>query len=167
LTTRRYLIALALAWATLLYCVPAHATTTEDAIAIACGPGHAELAPIIDAAARRQLEHPVTLVALMAVESHCRADAVSRKGAVGLLQVLPYGPAANGHTLAELRDPAVNIATGARWLGLMTLWAGGLPGGLGCYNTGKRGHGARFAKHVLTVANRICRELARRHEPRS
>ena len=31
----------------------------------------------------------------------------------------------------------------------------------------KRGHGKRFARHVLAVAERICRELARRHEPRS
>lgn len=145
---------------------PARAGTVEDALSIVC-PGNEDLAPLVQAAALRQLEHPVLIVALMSVESHCRADAVSRKGAIGLLQVLPYGPAANGHTRAELRDPAINLATGARWLAMMQLWAGSLPAGLGAYNTGKKGHGKRFARHVLAVAGKIWRELARRQDPRS
>jgi hypothetical protein len=102
----------------------------------------------------------------MRVESHCRNDVVSRKGAVCEMQLL--GVARNGHTRAELQgDSRLCIATGARWLGLMELWAGSLAGGLRAYNTGKRGHGARFARHVLAVANRIWKELARRREVRS
>lgn len=162
---RLFLFTLGLA-ACLTHCGPARAGTTADALAIVC-PGHEDLAPFVDAAARRQLEHPVTIVALMAVESRCRAGAVSRKGALGLLQVLPYGPAANGHTRAELRDPAINLATGSRWLAMMSVWTGSLPAGLGAYNTGKKGHGKRFARHVLAVAGRIWRALDRRWEPRS
>jgi soluble lytic murein transglycosylase-like protein len=148
-------------------CGPARATTTEDAIAIACGPGHVHLAPMVDAAARRYMLDRVTLVALMYVESRCQTHAVSRRGAIGLLQVLPRSPAANRRTSAQLRDPAENIPTGARWLSLMTVWCGGLPAGLGAYNSGSCTKSRRFARHVLSVANRIWRELARRREVRS
>ena len=166
LTASAILRLLALALAALLYAVPAGATTTEDALAVACGPGHGGLVPAVDAAARRQMLHPVVLVALMHVESHCRADAVSRKGAVCEMQLL--GVARNGHTRAELQsDSGLCIATGARWLSLMELWAGSLAGGLGSYNTGKRGHGKGFARHVLAKVAWIRREIDRRRDPRS
>jgi soluble lytic murein transglycosylase-like protein len=155
---------LALAIAALLYCVQARASTTSDAIELVC-PGHAELAPFVEAAARRQLEHPVLLVALMAVESHCRADAVSRKGARGLLQI--RGVAAAGLTVAERHDPAKNIEAGSRWLASLVVWCGSLPAGLGAYNSGSCTKSRRFARHVLAVAAKIWRELARRQDPRS
>lgn len=144
---------------------PARASTTELALDVAC-PGHRDLAPLVDAAARRQMQHPVLLVALMRKESHCRADAVSRKGAVCEMQLL--GVARNGHTRAELQgDSRLCIETGARWLGRMQVWAGSRVGGLGAYNTGKRGRGMRFARHVLAVEARIWREMRRAQEPSS
>lgn len=146
-------------------CGPAVAGTTADALEVLC-PGHENLAPMVDGSARKYMHHPVTLVALMAVESHCQAGAISRKGAVCEMQLL--GVARNGHTRAELQgDSRLCIATGARWLAMMEVWAGSLAGGLGAYNTGKRGHGAGFARLVLAKVAKVWRELQRRREPRS
>jgi len=149
------------------WCGPARAsTTTEAALAVAC-PGHEDLAPHVDAAARRYMLHPVNIVALMHVESRCQAHAVSRCGAIGLLQVLPYGPAANGLPRARLRDPRTNIETGARWLSMMTTWCGGLREGLGAYNSGKCHRSKGFARRVLATERRIWLEMARRREMRT
>ena len=173
LTTRRYLIALALAWTTLFYCGPAHATTTEDAIAIACGPGHAELAPIIDAAARRQLEHPVTLVALIKSESpRCDPNAVNpRTHAVGLTQILPTGSANPRHlSIEELKDPATNINLGARHLaGLLTM-CGSLGSAVHVYHGHKTCGGwkhDRHARKVLGIVAHLWAEMRKRSYPTS
>ena len=146
----------------LLLALPARAeTTTERAIAVLCGPGHAHLAPMVEASSRRHLLHPVTVVALMHVESRCQAHAVSRCGAIGLLQVLPYGPAANGMPRARLRDPRTNIETGTRWLAEMVTWCGGLRAGLGAYNTGRCDKGKGFARWVLATVRQAWREMRR------
>ena len=150
---------LALFWALLFFAVPAHANeSTAAALDLLC-PGHQDLREPVDAAARRHLLHPVLIVSLMHVESRCRAGAVSSKGALGLLQVLPRGPAANGRTRAQLLDPRENIATGSRWLAMLTVWCGGLPAGLGAYNSGSCTKSHRFARHVLAVVARVWREL--------
>jgi soluble lytic murein transglycosylase-like protein len=160
---------LLLAWATLFLCIgPARAaTTTELALESLCGPAAVKHAQQVDAAARRYLLHPVHLVALMAVESHCQAHAVSRRGAIGLMQVMPYGPAANGLPRARLRDPRANIETGVRWLAMMTTWCGSLPAGIGAYNTGRCDRGKRFSRLVVSTVARVWREIERRREPRS
>ena len=161
---RLALFAIGLA-ACLTHCGPARAGTTADALSIVC-PGHEDLAPLVEAAARRQLEHPVTIVALMAVESRCRADAVSGKGAVCEMQLL--GVARNGHTRAELQgDSRLCIATGARWLSRMQTWCRDDVRGIGAYATGNCHRGHRYARHVLAVAGKIWKALDRRWEPRS
>lgn len=149
----RILLALAGFFGCLQHCAgPARASTTESALEVLC-PGHQDLATHVDAAARKHMLHPVALVAVMRVESRCRMDAVGKAGEVCAFQL--RGVARNGRTRVELRDPATCIDTGARWLSLMTTWSGSLPGGLGAYNTGKRGKGQRYARKVLGFVARV------------
>ena len=168
--TRTLLFAAGLA-ACLSHCAgPARADTVDDAIKIACWSWHKDApswAPIIRASARRYMLHPVRLVALIGYESSCIKDATSHHLALGLTQILPYGPAANGHTWAELYDPAINIETGARWLSLMTTWCGTDAAGLGAYNTGKCHRGQKYARRVLALERHIWKELERNSARRS
>jgi soluble lytic murein transglycosylase-like protein len=85
------------------------------------------------------------LQALIATESGFDSDAVSPKGAVGLMQVLPataqrYGLAGDGKTSLDrkLADPRTNIRTGTRYLSdLMRLFPGQLELVLAAYNAGE------------------------------
>jgi len=79
------------------------------------------------------------LQALIATESGFDAAAISPKGAIGLMQVMPataqrYGLAAD----AKLADPRTNIRTGARYLRyLLDLFPGELELALAAYNAGE------------------------------
>jgi len=79
------------------------------------------------------------LQALIATESGFDAAAVSPKGAIGLMQVMPataqrYGLAAD----ARLTDPRTNIRTGTRYLRyLLDLFPGQLELALAAYNAGE------------------------------
>jgi len=57
---------------------------------------------------------PFLLLAVMKVESGCVHTSTSRKGAVGLMQILPSTAKTVGHTNAHL--PAENIRAGAKYL---------------------------------------------------
>ena len=144
----------------------AHATTTADALAVAC-PGHQSLAPLIDEAARKHMQHPITLVAVMAVESGCRMDAVGAAGEVCAMQLL--GVARNGNSRQALAgDPALCIATGARWLSLREAdCGGGLFLGLSGYNARTCQGGKRYARKVLARISRIWRLIHERGSARS
>lgn len=138
-------------------CGPARAeTTTERALRVLCGERAVHLAQHVDEAARRYLHHPVTLVAVMRKESHCKQNAMGSKSDTGLMQL--RGVARNGHSRAELlADARLNIMTGARWLALAEVWCGSLGRGLGAYNTGKCDRGQRYARGVLALANKARR----------
>lgn len=85
------------------------------------------------------------LKAVMATESAFNSKAVSPKGAVGLMQVMPttatrYGVhAGRGSTVsAKLKDPHLNIQTGARYLAdLLRLFGGQTELALAAYNAGE------------------------------
>ena len=85
------------------------------------------------------------LKAVIATESGFDAGAVSPKGAVGLMQVMPataqrYGVSADKKLTVEkkLHDPGVNIKTGTRYLRyLMDMFAGNLELALAAYNAGE------------------------------
>jgi hypothetical protein len=85
------------------------------------------------------------LKALIATESGFDAGAVSPKGAVGLMQVMPataerYGVTGDGKMPVEkkLADPGTNIRTGARYLRyLLDLFPGRLELALAAYNAGE------------------------------
>ncbi|CAN7664221.1 lytic transglycosylase domain-containing protein [Acidovorax sp.] len=85
------------------------------------------------------------LQALIATESGFDADAVSPKGAVGLMQVMPatatrFGVSADAKRSVEkkLADPAVNVPTGTRYLRhLLDLFPNRLDLALAAYNAGE------------------------------
>lgn len=85
------------------------------------------------------------LQAVIATESGFDAQAVSPKGAIGLMQVMPdtaqrYGLRTDAKsTLAgKLFDPRTNIATGSRYLrDLIALFPGQLELALAAYNAGE------------------------------
>ncbi len=83
--------------------------------------------------------------AVIAAESGFNPQAVSPKGAIGLMQVIPetgerYGVTGDARrTLAQrLADPRVNIATGVRYLSdLLRMFSGDLELALAAYNAGE------------------------------
>ncbi|APD11199.1 hypothetical protein UC34_08700 [Pandoraea vervacti] len=91
--------------------------------ALARHPNLKKLAPVIAQAAQKFHVDAALLKAVMAAESGFDSAAVSPKGAVGLMQVLPatgerYGVRADARrTVADkLADPRTNVLTGARYL---------------------------------------------------
>ncbi|WP_077595573.1 lytic transglycosylase domain-containing protein [Polaromonas sp. A23] len=85
------------------------------------------------------------LQALISTESGFNAEAVSPKGAVGLMQVMPptaerYGVTAskNSTVAKKLTNPKVNIKAGARYLAdLIKMFPGRLELALAAYNAGE------------------------------
>lgn len=73
------------------------------------------------------------LRAIAWTESRGRTDAVSPKGAVGIMQLMPATAAALG---VDPRDPDANIAGGARYLARMMSRFGNVPLALAAYNAG-------------------------------
>jgi soluble lytic murein transglycosylase-like protein len=88
---------------------------------------------LVDAASRYQLS-PELLAALVWQESRWQPGAVSRKGAVGLAQLMP----ATARTLAvDPRDGAANLGGAARYLRqLLDLFDGDVERALAAYNAG-------------------------------
>jgi soluble lytic murein transglycosylase-like protein len=87
-----------------------------------------------DAAARNGLD-PMLVRAVVGVESAFRKDALSPKGAQGLMQLMPATAAALGVT--DAFDPAQNLDAGARHLAALVQGYGGdLTKALAAYNAG-------------------------------
>lgn len=94
-----------------------------------------------DAAARNGLD-PALVRAVVAVESAFRPDAISPKGAQGLMQLMPSTAAALG--VGDAFDPAQNLDGGARHLAALVKGYGGdLNRALAAYNAGE----AAVARH--------------------
>jgi len=80
-------------------------------------PGKKELQPLIDRAAKQYGVEKELVHAVIAAESAYNPHAVSRAGAIGLMQVMPQTAADYGVTDASaLFDPKVNLNTGTRHL---------------------------------------------------
>jgi len=96
-------------------------------------------------ASRRHAIDYELLQALVATESGFDAGAISPKGAIGLMQVMPataarYGLQGDRRRTAEakLHDPRLNIATGSRYLrDLIHMFDGSLELALAAYNAGE------------------------------
>lgn len=96
-------------------------------------------------AARKHGLDESLLHALMAAESGFDIDAVSPKGAVGLMQLMPataerYGVRADAkQTVAhKLTDPRINIAAGSRYFSdLLKMFDGSMELALAAYNAGE------------------------------
>lgn len=90
-------------------------------------------------AAREQVD-PLLIMAIVRTESHFRADAVSRRGAVGLMQIVPKTARwamRQAHVAGPLTDPAVNVAVGTWYVRyLMRRYGGNRRLALAAYNSG-------------------------------
>jgi hypothetical protein len=95
-----------------------------------------DLRELAAAAARRHGLDPDLVVAVVSVESAFRPQAVSPKGAQGLMQLMPRTARSLG--VADPLDPAQNLDGGARHLGqLLDLYGGDLVRALAAYNAGQ------------------------------
>jgi soluble lytic murein transglycosylase-like protein len=107
-----------------------------------------------DASRKHDIDYEL-LQALIATESGFDAQAVSPKGALGLMQVMPataerYGVAADKRASIETKlfDPRVNIATGSRYLrDLIAMFPGRIELALAAYNAGEAAV-ARYGGHI-------------------
>jgi soluble lytic murein transglycosylase-like protein len=101
--------------------------------------------PLIREVARQYGVDTALVKAVIAAESGFNATALSPKGAIGLMQVIPdtgsrFGVAGDGKRTLEqkLYDPRINIATGVRYLAeLMIMFPGNLELVLAAYNAGE------------------------------
>lgn len=88
-----------------------------------------------ESAGRRQGLDPVLLQSLIAEESNFNARAVSPKGAVGLMQLLPS--TARQLNVNDIFDTQENVNAGARYLrSLLDRYRGDLAQALAAYNAG-------------------------------
>lgn len=108
-------------------------------------PGYQEVLPHLEAAATSAEVDPALVIAVAAAESAFNVKAVSRKGALGLMQVMPataerYGVTAKpeaegGHAAME---PKVNAQIGTRYLAdLLRMFDGDKELALAAYNAGE------------------------------
>lgn len=108
-------------------------------------PGYQEALPHLEAAATSAAIDPALVIAVAAAESAFNVKAVSRKGALGLMQVMPataerYGvaakPEAEGAHAAM--EPKVNAQIGTRYLAdLLRMFDGDKELALAAYNAGE------------------------------
>lgn len=120
---------------------------------------------LVSGAARRHALPTSLLHAVISAESRYAPQAVSPKGAMGLMQLMPATARALG--IARPFDPAQNIDGGARYLRhLLDEFAGDLPLALAAYNAGPAAvhrHGRRVPPYAETRAYvpRVLAHMAR------
>lgn len=89
-------------------------------------------------AARNTNLDPALIHAVIAVESNYNPNAVSRKGAAGLMQLMPETARRYGVKPREIKQPEKNIKVGARYLAdLLQLFDGDVKLALASYNAGE------------------------------
>ncbi len=95
-----------------------------------------KFAPIIQAAAKKHELDPQLLHAVIRVESAFNPDAVSVKGAVGLMQLMPK--TAERYGVEDRRNPTENINGGANYLSmLMGMFKSDVKLAVAAYNAGE------------------------------
>jgi hypothetical protein len=93
-------------------------------------------APLIDVAARQNRLTPELVHAVVRAESAYRPDAVSSKGAMGLMQLMPGTAKRFGVT--DAHDPQQNVQAGSRYLRqLLEMFDKDLRLALAAYNAGE------------------------------
>jgi len=96
----------------------------------------ARLAPLIEQVARDQKLQPELLHAVVRAESAYDHKAVSNKGAVGLMQLMPA--TARQYGVGNSEDPHQNLSGGARYLRyLLGLFENDMSLALAAYNAGE------------------------------
>lgn len=140
------------------YVPPAPATAATNSAPQAPAPTPQALA---DAAAEKY-GLPKSLVrSIMAAESGFRPEAVSKKGAIGLMQLMPGTAKTLGADPADLRQ---NVDAGARYLrDLLEKYNYGLYHALAAYNAGPgtvdKYHGVPPYAETLTYIQRVLRDF--------
>lgn len=95
-----------------------------------------QLSALIDQVAVDQSLKPELLHAVVRAESAYDHKAVSKKGAIGLMQLMPATALRYG--VSNSRDPRQNLSGGARYLrDLLSLFKNDLPLALAAYNAGE------------------------------
>lgn len=90
-------------------------------------------------AARAHNIDPALVHAVITIESNYNVQAVSPKGALGLMQVMPTTGLRYGINAKQLRQPETNIRTGTRYLAdLLRMFDGDLELALAGYNAGEQ-----------------------------
>ncbi len=93
--------------------------------------------PLIRRVAKKQRIEPALLKAIIHVESGFNARAVSKKGASGLMQLMPA--TAKRYGVKNIFDPTENVHAGARYLNdLMRLYHNNKRLALAAYNAGEK-----------------------------
>lgn len=118
-------------------------------------PNAARFEALIQQYAKMHTVDPALVKAVIAVESAYQPDAVSPKGALGLMQIIPdtaarYGIVGDrkGSAVKKLLDPATNLRVGTRHLrGLLLRFADDLDLVLAAYNAGE-GAVERYARTI-------------------
>lgn len=110
--------------------------TTKVAVPSAYPHAPDRYGPLVEKAAREHQIDRALLQAVIAAESGYDPYAISRKGAVGLMQLTPE--TARRYGVRNLYDPAENIRGGAQYLrDLMRRFNNDLPLTLAAYNAGE------------------------------
>jgi soluble lytic murein transglycosylase-like protein len=128
--------------------------------AVSAGPAKAvDVKQLVDAAAARWGLPPALVHSVVAAESGYRADAVSPKGAIGLMQLMPSTAKALG---ADPRNPEQNVDAGTRYLrDLLLKYHNGLWHALAAYNAGpgavQKYNGIPPYRETIAYINRITR----------
>lgn len=95
-----------------------------------------ELEPVISRFSRQHRLHPALIRAVIKAESDFNPMAVSRAGAVGLMQLMPQ--TAVRLDVRDLYDPEDNVGGGTKYLRqLLDRFRGNLPLALAAYNAGE------------------------------
>lgn len=124
-------------------------------------PKYESARPVLEEAARAQALEPALVIAVAAAESAFNSEAVSRKGALGLMQVMPataqrYGVTARRAQEAKqaVMEPKLNAHIGTRYLAdLLRMFDGDKELALAAYNAGEGAvlkHGRRIPPYPET-----------------
>lgn len=108
----------------------------DEVVEEVTSPAGGDLRALAATVARRHGLDPELVTAVVSVESGFRPEAVSPKGARGLMQLMPKTAESLG--VENALDPEQNLDGGARHLGqLLTLYGGDLERALAAYNAGE------------------------------
>jgi hypothetical protein len=110
---------------------------------------------VVEAAKQTNLD-PALIHAVIVTESNYNPNAVSPKGAQGLMQLLPDTARRYGVMTREIKQPAKNIQAGAQYLAdLLEMFDGDVRLALAGYNAGENSvvrHGNRIPPYAETRA---------------
>lgn len=116
---------------------PAGRKTEPDLLANPLLAGKPYREHVAEAARNTNLD-PALIHAVIAVESNYNPNAVSRKGAAGLMQLMPETARRYGMKAREIKQPEKNIKVGAQYLAdLLQLFDGDVKLALASYNAGE------------------------------